>query len=371
MTLKTTWPITWVTRPDELETLAMRLEQEPVVALDTEFMRTNTYHPIPALVQIAISGQVWLVDCVALPDLSALRGMLQSEGVLKLFHSVGEDLFVFERLNVPDIQPILDTQVAASWLDYPLQHAFQKLVQDELGVELDKGETRSDWLQRPLSDSQVRYAVADVEYLLGIYDKLWPRLPESVRRIIPDIVREATVKQRQTIEPERYYLKLRGGCHLSPAQQAVLQALAAWRESRCQEDDLPRAWVVSDKDLICIAESMPKNLSALAAVTDMRGRSLRKYGQTVLEIVKREDLPTEPSLGLIEKPLPGRLKPRYGAFKTAAEALAKAHGWPLSLIFDRRTLEALTREGIGERDWGWRTPFVHELIRKANVNEHS
>ena len=169
----------WITDP---AMLAARLSVTPArVGLDTEFIRERTYWPQLALVQIAIDEDILLVDPLAPGITTALAPLLADRSVLKVMHSASEDLVALKRACGVVPQPLFDTQIAAALAGVGAGVGYQRLVQETLGVALSKGETRSDWLRRPLSDSQLDYAADDVRHLFALHDVLDSRLQELDR----------------------------------------------------------------------------------------------------------------------------------------------------------------------------------------------
>ncbi len=150
--------------------------QQPFVALDTEFMRVDTFYPIAGLLQASTGEGAWLIDPLCIDDWTPLAALLDDRGVTKVLHACSEDLEVLLRLTGSLPAPLFDTQLAAAYLNLGFSMGYSRLVQAVLGLELPKGETRSDWLQRPLSETQVSYAAEDVQHLAEVYQAQLPRL---------------------------------------------------------------------------------------------------------------------------------------------------------------------------------------------------
>ena len=142
-----------------------------VVGVDTEFIRVRTFFPIPALYQLAGVGGVALVDAQADADFDALRTMLVDQERTKIVHACSEDLEVIEHHLGVRPRNLVDTQLAHAFLGEDFSASYAKLVKHYLGLDLDKHETRSDWLQRPLSSKQLAYAREDAAYLLPIWQR--------------------------------------------------------------------------------------------------------------------------------------------------------------------------------------------------------
>src|SRR5207342_2760010 len=170
-------PVTaWIDSPDLLRARLQHWQGQNLVALDTEFIRERTYYPQLALVQLAIPGEVLLVDPLVPGMADALRPLLVDPAITKLMHSASEDLQALLRGAAAVPAPLFDTQVAAAMCGLGAGLSYQKLVQQVTGTELEKGETRSDWLRRPLSDSQLKYAADDVLHLHAVHDAVEARL---------------------------------------------------------------------------------------------------------------------------------------------------------------------------------------------------
>ena len=168
---------TWIDRPDALAAAAARWQAAAAdVALDTEFVFERTYRPRLGIVQIAVAGEIALIDAVRIPDLSALGPLLADPARRKLLHSGSGDLPILRRAGGAALRGLLDTQIAAAFAGLGPSLSYAALVKTLLGVELAKHETRTDWLRRPLSPDQLRYAAEDVEYLPAVAADLEERL---------------------------------------------------------------------------------------------------------------------------------------------------------------------------------------------------
>src|SRR5690606_1721940 len=162
----------WIAQDSELAELCARWRQQAALAIDTEFMRSETFYPIAGLLQFGVGKVCYLIDPLAINDFEPLRELLLDEAVTKVLHSCSEDLEVFQRwLNVVPA-PLFDTQIAAAFAGYGFSLGYAGLIKAVLNIEIPKEETRSDWLQRPLSVAQLKYAALDVAHMLIVYGKL-------------------------------------------------------------------------------------------------------------------------------------------------------------------------------------------------------
>ena len=347
--------------------------KESVVAIDTEFMRTNTYFATPGLIQIAAAGQVFLIDPLRVEDLPLLAPVLESKEVTKVLHSMSEDIeLLFHSCNAR-IQSPFDTQVAAAFLGLGPSLGYQNLVKEVLGHELDKSETRSDWLKRPLTESQLGYAAKDVEYLLTLYKELETRLAQ--KGYMDAVLEESSALVKQFFqawdEPENAYLKLRGGCELKRADQALLRSLVMWRDALAQSKNIPKPWIFSDNSLITIAEKRPVSLSDLKRLKDVQHKSVRRYGEALLGLISEFEMPSN-DFRLIDKPVRGRELDYYQKIKAIIAQAAKESGIAVQLLGSRKMLERVVinvrRHGnkcLPQEYQGWRKVWVSEKIAKA------
>lgn len=251
--------VRFVSRDEELDALLEAMRSADYLPLDTEFVRERTYFPQLALLQIATTDTVWLVDPVAGLDLSPFWQELVGSETPVILHAGDQDLDLI--LSAAGRLPprVFDTQIAAELLGIGGQMSYAALTEALLGTRLDKGETRSDWLARPLSETQIDYAVQDVAQLHALFPILEQRLRETGRL---EWMAEETARQ---LDPTRFnppddqrWKKLRGVQTLNRAGLAVLQVLAAWRERLAREQDRPRRWVWGDQPLLDLAHAIAR-----------------------------------------------------------------------------------------------------------------
>lgn len=171
----------YISDSEALVELVGALRKAPAVAVDTEFMRERTYYARLCLIQLASDDVCAIVDPLAFDDLSALEDLMTDPDVVKIFHAGSQDLEIFYRLLSKATSPVFDTQVAATLTGFPQQVGYAPLVKEVLGVALDKGDTYTDWAKRPLSDTQVEYALNDVRYLPEVYRRLTAELDREHR----------------------------------------------------------------------------------------------------------------------------------------------------------------------------------------------
>lgn len=359
-----------VTTPERLAEVAARLATAPAIAVDTEFVRRTTFFPRPGLLQLSAGDGEFLVDLVALPDPAPLRALFTAALPLKVMHSCSEDLEVLKGLFGAPPGSLVDTQVAAAMLGYPLQTSYQKLIKAVLDVDVPKDETQSDWTARPLSESQLSYAALDVHHLLPAWEKLKAGLVERGRlawleedcsRLLRDAARETA--------PEDYYRGIGNAWKLRRGALTLLAVLARWREVTARQVDKPRAHVVPDAVLLSIAQRRPENAQQLRTIPDLHPMSLRKHGDALLRLVR--DTPPEPSVPALPAPLPRDSKAVLAVLRDVAAAAAAELGVETEVLVRRRHLEALVESARNGEPVlppafdGWRRALVGDRLLAA------
>ncbi len=271
---------TWIDRPEVLADAAARWQASPAdVALDTEFVFERTYRPRLGIIQLAVAGEIALIDGVRLRDLSALGPLLADPGRRKLLHSGSGDIPILRRACGAALRGLLDTQIAAAFAGLGPSLSYAALVKVLLGVELAKHETRTDWTRRPLSPDQLRYAAEDVEYMPAIA----AALEEQVRTLgrldwaLEDSAALAA-NDGDTPDPAGAWRRVKGLDRLNTASRAVARALAAWREREAERADLARPFLLRDETLLALAK---RDALAPADAPTLPGYDQRRHSHVV------------------------------------------------------------------------------------------
>ncbi len=337
--------------------LCDRWSEQEQLALDTEFIRTRTFYPRLGLVQVADQDGGYLLDAVEIDDWSPFAGVLADSRVLKVLHSPSEDLELSLHCFEVAIDPVVDTQLAATLAGVGPMMGYQRLVAAMFDLDLPKEQQRSDWLKRPLSASQVRYAWLDVALLLPLWEQLRERLElaDRVSWVEQDCARLADdIAQR--LDPRTQFNRL-FKASLGERQTRVLWGLVSFREEQARQRDLPRGFVLKDECLVRIARDLPTTRRELQQIPGLGHGSLRRYGEKLLRIVEdppglEQPPPSKRRLGSQSRKLVDVMRERV---RTCAEEL----GVPPEVLASRRTLEALVRQGsLPTELQGWRREVV-------------
>ena len=257
-----------ITDSKRLAELCERLAKSPFVAVDTEFMRENTFYPDLCLVQLADANEAAAIDPKAPGlDMTPMLDLLcNNENVLKVFHAGGQDVEIFYHLTAKTPHPMFDTQIAAMALGQGEQIGYSNLVDLWMGILLDKGARFTDWSRRPLDKRQIDYAIADVTHLAVIFPMMLEKLKATGRGAWLDheMERISDVANYRN-EPENAWSRVKIQSR-KPDVLGRLQAMAAWREREAQRKNIPRGRIMKDETLADIAAHPPKSQADLPKV---------------------------------------------------------------------------------------------------------
>lgn len=345
-----------------LAAACQRWSDAGLIGLDTEFIQERTYHPRPALVQVSDAQGVLLVDPTKISEFGPLVEVLADPSVVVVMHACTEDFKVLKVLTGSTPRQVFDTQLGAAFAGHRFSLGYRELVETLLNVTLEKGETRSNWLKRPLSPSQVHYATLDVLYLLPLYRHLSAEL-KRMRRT--SWLEEEFAHQRRIhaadSRPEASYLRIQGRGVLSPPRHAVLRRLSAWRETVAMARDMPRRHLLPDRALIALAGAPPPTGGRLQSVNGISPRFRRRYESTVAKRIRAAlaDGPAGADYPTNMRPHADTLARMRDTTRQAAEHLGLAP----EVLATRRALESLLaatlkHEPIPPEFQGWRHAVV-------------
>lgn len=368
--------IHWIRDDASLAEHCAHWQSLPYVALDTEFMRVDTFYPIAGLLQIGDGASAFLIDPLSITQWQPLTQLLENPGVIKVLHACSEDLEVLLRLTGSLPAPLFDTQLAAAYLNLGFSMGYSRLVQEVLGIELPKGETRSDWLQRPLSDTQVSYAAEDAVHLAEVFEKLRPQLSEDKYAWVLEDGAELVAQLRREVNPLELYREAKLAWKLSRAQLAVMRELCAWREHEARARNLPRNRIVREQSLWPLARTQPDNLQALAKIEDMHPRTVRQDGEHILELIKRAaSVPAEQWPQALPEPLPIEASAVLKQLRAIGQAEAERLDMAPELMLRKKTLEALLKSGYPDGPYqlpdslrGWRRERMGQALLDSLAN---
>ncbi|MGB2044286.1 MAG: ribonuclease D [Porticoccaceae bacterium] len=364
----------WIDSDVALKKICAQLTDIKKLAVDTEFIRTDTFYPKIALIQISDGQQCWLIDVLAINDFTPLKALLEDTQKLLIFHACAEDLEVLE--HALDICPvtIFDTQIAAGITNIGYCMGYARLVQTLFDVELDKQETRSDWLARPLTERQLDYAAVDVEYLHAMERLLSQRLVEQQRE---EWFKEETMALFALVEGRKdyqnYYLRVKGAWRLSQQSLVALKRLCDWREERARMLDKPRARIIKDAVLLELARRLPSSNAQLYGIDDWHPRSVKRLGSMVLQQIAHANNDRE--IASIPMPLPKAINSLMKEMRSTLVSVAERMQVPQEFLCNKKELEDILRSSMeGQCLWpvrltqGWRQSGVQPALQAVLNN---
>ena len=277
---------TLIATEQELATICQSISTEQYIAVDTEFKRETSYFPIPCLVQICTSSTTYCIDLLAIKELNALEMIFFNQHIVKVFHSGRQDLELFYCMFGRVPEPVFDTQIAAGLLGHDDQLGYANLVKQELQVELDKSQTRTDWEKRPFTKRQLDYAANDVIYLRKLYEKQVAQL-QSLNRSTwcEEDCKQLTETSLYQPEVEDAWKKIKSFHRLTSSQQCIAYEIAKWRESEAIKRNKTRNYLLKNAALLELACKTPRSIDQLTNIADINKATIRRYGETLLEIL--------------------------------------------------------------------------------------
>ncbi len=277
------------------------------VALDTEFVWNRTYYPKLGVIQLALaSDDCYLIDPVAIADLSPLGALLEHAEVELILHDAQQDLAILRRATGAFPRNVFDTRCAAGLANMSSTSSLAELLEQTLGVVLDKTETLTNWVRRPLSEDQLAYAIEDVRYLHEVRKMLQARVEEIGRStwLIEEMAAYDDPRLYEERDPREQFTRIKGTGGASRRELAILRELAAWREEEAQRRDRPRNHVLPDEVLVLLARRKPQSMEELGRLHALGKRRSDRY---LLEPIRRglavpdEECPPRPRRPQIKK----------------------------------------------------------------------
>ena len=352
----------WIDTPQALSARLDAWAGQTLVALDTEFIRERTFYPQLALVQLAVPGEILLVDPLVPGMAEPLARLLRDDRVTKLMHSASEDLQALQRGCGALPAPLFDTQVAAAMCGLGAGLGYQKLVEQVTGIVLAKGETRSDWLRRPLSDSQCEYAADDVRHLHAVHAFLAPKLAALGREAWLQSDADRALRQAANdVDDPNPHLAVRSAQSLDAEGQARLRRVLRWRDAEARRSDRPRSWILDNELAVSLARRPPRSDSEFHATLDRHPKAPRRARGDLWAVLSAPLAADDRDLPLAQAEAFDKQTLRQ--MQDAVAAQAQALDVPEGLLCARRHLEALL-EGRGWPDAlaGWRRTLLEPVL---------
>ncbi len=360
-------PLKYIKDDRSLEEFIAKAQRSQILACDTEFLREKTYYPKLCLIQMATDDDIAIIDPFAIEDLTCLSALLEDPSIMKVFHAATQDIEILLREVGSVPWPLFDTQIAAALLGFSHQVGLAQLVSSICGVTLKKTDSFTDWSLRPLSKSQLEYASGDVAFLPELYVCMREMLIDQERLdwLEPDF-RELARSERYLVDPYERFRHLKRANQLNRRQLAAAREVAAWREKRAQEVNIPRKWVLSDEQVVEVCRKEARKIDDLYLIRGMREKLPVKDARQVAALIdKALHLPPDqlPELerGSASEP---NVDSALDMMLALTRLIAKEHGIAMQTLASNADLTNLAR-GHGDESGllrGWRRKLIGEKL---------
>lgn len=364
-----------ITRLSDLEELARKLEKQALVSVDTESNSLYVYQEQVCLIQFSTLDEDFLVDPLALPELSALAGVFENADIQKVFHAAEYDLICLKRDFAFSFNNLFDTMVAARLLGHK-ELGLGSILECEFEVQTNKRHQRADWGKRPLSEALLAYATQDTHYLIPLRERLSKELEErGLTSLAEEDFRRLCRTSVPPVDEDIHAWWRVGGSHeMTPQQAAVLQELCNYRARVAQQLNRPLFKVFGDKTLADIAINCPGNMKDLSGLNVLSPKQIQRHGRTLLQLVQR-GLDGEP----LTLPRPTRPDERYLLRLEALRNWRKEKGretnvesdviLPRDLMYTLANRNPQSPEALAEvmSDFPWRLSKLGDEIRQVLI----
>ncbi len=363
--------IRYIDNQQQLHAACEACAESKVLAIDTEFERTHTYFANPALLQLFDTDTVYLLDPLAINDLSVFSRLIHSTPATIIMHAASEDLSLLKQVTGQALTGLFDTQIAAGFCGLEYGLSYHRLVQDLLSVEVSKAQTRSNWLRRPLSSAQLKYAALDVYHLPALHDRLSERLNTLGRS---DWLREEInlfIEHVEVTEAQRDYQKLVKNLSDDSVARGRLLLLCEWRDAQARQRNVPRRQLLEDALMLTIVTQSSLDAASMDELRQRHAHSRRARADDLEAVL--EHLHTTPA-----QDLPPAVQNLNGYRKilremqTIVKVCAKRLDLSPALLAPKRMLEnclahvhILEAEDLPIEFCGWRRDILAEPLMEC------
>ncbi|MGB8811192.1 MAG: HRDC domain-containing protein [Acinetobacter calcoaceticus] len=360
----------FIQQQTELVDVLQKMDQCSIYGLDTEFIKVDTLWPKLGVCQVNVNGNVYLLDGISL-DLSQFwkKIFLAQQNI---FHACGEDIdLIYHYADQEDLLNVFDTQVGLSFLGHGLQVSYQGALKLCLDIDIEKDQTRSDWLARPLSPQQLCYAANDVLYIMKLAHHIQEQLKQ--KGLYDYVLEDCSSLTKEIISetPKELLYTDVGNYRHSRRQLMQLQNLSEWRDYIVKATNQPRSFILRNSTMIDMVEKNPRNSFQLSQVKDIRPNVVREYGKTILELLK--DLPNESEWPTrIAKPFKVTSKETLNKMDMVLAHAISETSIPKEVLLRKKWLNAIHQHVLSQGDeqdlpdylLGWRyelltQPLIH------------
>lgn len=358
----------------ELENVIQLMSRHSIYGLDTEFIKVDTFWPKLGVFQINIDREVFLLDGTTLDLNDFWEKIFQAQQ--NIFHACSEDIdLIYHYAQKKNLRNVFDTQVAMSFLGYGLQVSYQNALKQLLNIDIDKDQTRSDWLARPLSPQQMQYAANDVYYIVELASQIQQQLKQKgLYDCVLEDCQHLCAEISQETPKDKLFSDV-GNYRHSSKQLMQLQQLCVWREEMVKALNQPKSFILKNSTMNDLVEKNPKNVFQLAQCKDIRASVVREHGKIILDLLKF--LPDASQWPLrMSRPIKHSSKGVTQVVDALIERVARETQVPKEVLMRKRWLNLLYQHVVFHGDeqdlppylLGWRykimTQPLIELLRK-------
>ena len=351
----------FITTQSQWDEVSAFFEQSTWLGLDTEFMRERTYYPQLCLVQMSCEELSVCLDPLSFDFVQIISKLLADRQIVKILHSSSQDIEVLGQYCGVQIDNLFDTQLAAEFCAMDAQIGYAALVQNLVGIELPKTQTRSNWAKRPLTAMQIEYSFNDVKYLKPLYDKLNLFLKDNATT---DWFNEEQQNELErmanfNLNPQLAYVNFKASHRLNPQAQQLVKAVVNWREQTAQTKDKPKHWIIKDKTITDIAIKMPENLSELKAITADDMRFNNKYLADLFNFIEehREQKLVD-AVWINNGKLSESQKQQVASLREKILSKSAHYKIPATRLGTRKDMVEFVQTGHGRLAQGWRAQVM-------------
>lgn len=335
---------------NELNTFVEQIKNKPILAIDTEFMRRRTLYPEVALIQVYDGEHLALIDPLAELSLFDFWQILKDPKVLKVLHSPSEDIEVFQKYAGFVPYPLFDTQFALQLLGEGNCMGFALMVKTLLNIEIDKSESRTNWLQRPLTQKQLEYAAADTFHLLPCFELIIDSIKAA--DLFDIVINESELvanKRAFQIPDELLYKEIKNAWQLKPHELAVLKELAVWRRNKAIRKNLALNFVLKEHNMTEIAKRGPSSLNALRQIPGVEPIEVNRSGVEILKCIEQaKAIPAEQQPQVLKRLIDfPTYKKVAKEIKQKITKVAKEHNIPEDVMASKKQINQLI-------SWNWK-----------------
>lgn len=358
----------FIQQQQDLAVLLSQMEANSIYALDTEFIKVDTLYPKLGVLQINLNGQVLLLDGAALDFTQFWQKIYASPQ--NIFHACSEDIdLIYHYAQQRPLRNVFDTQVAMAFLGHGLQVSYQNALKTCLDIDIEKDQTRSDWLARPLSQEQLSYAANDVLYLMQLAEALKNQLQQKgIYDFVLQDCQSLTKEIAMQTPLDELYSDI-GNYRHSRRELMQLQQLSVWRDHITKAMNLPRSFILKNGTMHDLVEKQPQNNFQLAKVKEIRQSVIREHGKTILDLL--QNLPPEDQWPeKLARPVKHNSKEVAPKVEALIDSVVLATSIPKEVLLRKKWLNAIYKHVVFATDeqdlpsylLGWRYDMLTQPL---------